>query len=89
MMHQVLFGDTLEKTIGTLVSVAAKDGTAEAFAKAADGIRGVRILITSMGLAREIELDVCVRLNNEERRLREVVDDPTMLEEIMRAIRDR
>jgi hypothetical protein len=87
-MHQILFGDTLERTIGTLVSAAAQEGTAEAFTRAADGLRGIRILITTMGLAKEIQTDLCVRFQNEERRLREVVDDPALLEEIKRAIRD-
>jgi hypothetical protein len=87
MIHRVIFGDSLEKAVGTLISIAAQKGTAEAFTKAADGLRGIRVLITSMGLGREIESDLCLRLSNEERRLQQVADTPELLEDIIRALR--
>lgn len=88
MNHQFVFGEAPEKAVGALVNIAATEATAEAFTKAADGLRGIRIFISSMGLARQIEVDLNMRLLNEERRLRQVSQDPKLLEEIISAIRD-
>lgn len=67
--HEFLFGDKLDRTVEWIVGEALRDGSPEAFTKAADQIHGIDRFMLQLGLS-----IAAMRLSNTERQMRALAE---------------
>lgn len=82
-----IFGESIAKAVGVIVSKAIKRGRAEDFLEAAHRLSGMQTLIICMELGGDSARDPLLRLSNEVSRMHRMADNKALRESIMETIR--